>query len=264
MSKRSALLVALAVLFLAALPAFLSALPMAAVESIQRGIDTWMTVPEGTYANFSDNPLTAGFFCKDFPAFTGQIYLRGVPIMTEQGTLDQVDTMVERVDDAVFNKRGVAFTRVRVRALQLTGVETFKTACGEYKVDVTLDGEQPFSRMRILRENNKGGRFIVPLAVNAKLIFTRVDNEAERFEVTEHTVFPPNPLNRWSYRRFAPVAKRVAGPLMIDTDWDGTPDTLVPAQSNFAPGSYVRGTKNLQLDEITHSVQAAEPPPAVE
>jgi hypothetical protein len=246
MSTRSILLVALAVLFLAALPA-------AAAEPIQRGIDAWTTVAQGTYAELSDNPIPAGFFCKDFPGFAGQIYMKGVPIMTEGGLLNRTDTVVERLDDAAFNKRGVAFTRARVRALQLTGVETFKTACGEYKVDATLDGEQPISRMRILRENNQGGRFMVNLAVNAKLIFTRVDDESERFEVIDHVRFSPNPLNRWSYRRFSPAAKRVASPMMIDTDWDGTPDALVPAQSNFSPGSYNGGMN--KVSEGSHTVE---------
>jgi hypothetical protein len=249
MSTRSTLLVALAVLFLAALPA-------AAAEPIQRGIDAWTTVPEATYADLRNNPIPAGFFCKEFAGFSGHIYLKGVPVMTENGVLSRTDTIVERVDDAVFNKRGVAFTRARVRALQLTGVETFKTACGDYRVDVTLDGEQPLSRMRILRENRKGGRFMVPLAVNTKLIFTRVDNEAERFEFADHVRFQPNPLNRWSYRQFAPVGKRVARPVMIDTDWDGTPDALIPAQSNFAPGAY-NGAMN-KVYEANHAVTAAE------
>jgi hypothetical protein len=107
--------------------------------------------------------------------------------------------------------------------------------------------------MRILCDNNKGGRFMVPLAVNTKIIFTRIDDESERFEVTEHVRFSPNPLNRWSYRRFAPVAKRIASPLMVDTDWDGTPDTLVPAQSNFAPGAY-NGDMN-KASEGSHTVE---------
>src|SRR4029077_20095872 len=124
------------------------------------------TVPQGTYADLRDNPIPAGFFCREFAPFNGQIFLHGVPIMADGGLLNRTDTIVERVDDAVFNKRGVAFTRARVRALQLTGVETLKTACGHTKVDVTLDGEQPFSKMRILRENDRGGHFMVPLAVN--------------------------------------------------------------------------------------------------
>jgi hypothetical protein len=246
MSTRSTLLVALAVLLFAALP-------VAAAEPIQRGVDAWRTVPEATWADLSDNPLPAGFFCKDFPGFSGQLYMKGVPIMTENGLLPRTDTIVERLDDAAFNKRGVAVTRVRLLALQLTGVETFKTACGEYKVDVTLDGEQPLSRMRIIRENPKGGRYLVPLAVNAKLIFTRVGDESERYEFADHVRFSPNPLNRWSYSRFSPAVKRIVNPMMVDTDWDGTPDTRVPAQSNFSPGSY-----NGALNKVTESSHTAE------
>jgi hypothetical protein len=33
---------------------------------------------------------------------------------------------------------------------------------------VTLDGEQPISRMRIVRESATGGWFFVPLALNVK------------------------------------------------------------------------------------------------
>jgi hypothetical protein len=228
MSTRSTLFVALAVLLLAALPA-------AAAEPVYRGTDAWTTVPVGTYADLRANPIPAGFFCAESPAFDGQIYLRGVHLVTDKGTLRK-DTIVERLDDAVFNKRGVAFTRVRVRALQLTGVETFKNVCGEYKVFVTLDGsEQPISRMKIIRESNRGGRFMVPLSINTKIVFTRVDNEAEQLEFSDPVHFPPNPLNRWSYRRFAPTAKAV-GPLMVDTDWDGSPDTFFSGSSNFAPG----------------------------
>jgi hypothetical protein len=207
MSKRSILLVVLATLCLAAAPAF-------AAQPLLRGTDAWTTVPEGTYANLVNNPLPAGFLCNEFPGLTGYIYLRGVPIMSDQGLLSRTDTIIQRLDDAAFDKNGVALTRARVLALQLTGVETLKTVCGEFKVDVTLDGEQPLSTMRILRDNNKGGRYMVPLAVNTKIIFTRVDNEAERFEFADHVVFPPNPLNRWSYRGFTSVGKRIAAPVL--------------------------------------------------
>jgi len=246
MSKRSVLLVVLAILCLAAAPAF-------AAQPVLRGTDAWTTVPEGTYANLVSNPLPAGFLCNEFPGFSGYIYLKGVPLMSDQGLLSRTDTIVERVDDAVFNKSGVALTRARVRALQLTGVETLKTVCGEFKVDVTLDGEQPFATMRIVRVNNKGGRYMVPLAVNTKIIFTRVDDQAERFEFPDHVVFQPNPLNHWSYRQFSPTAKRIAAPIMVDTDWDGTPDTLLPAQSNFVPGVY--NGMNKGAFEATHTVE---------
>lgn len=216
---------------------FLAALPATAADSvIYRGIDTWTTVPELTYTDFQANPLPAGFFCAAFPGFTGRIWFKGVPLASDApGSLGTTDTIIERVDNAVFNKNGVARTRVRVRALQLTGIEDLKTVCGSYSVRVTLDGEQPISRMRIVRETPKGGRFFVPLALNVKLIFTRVDDPSEQFEISQPVRFPVSPHHRWAYRQLVPDAKRV-GEVMIDTDWDGTPDALLPGTSNFSPG----------------------------
>jgi hypothetical protein len=49
------------------------------------------------------------------------------------------------------------------------------------------------------------------LAVNTKIIFTRIDNEAEQFEFSDHVRFMPNPLNRWpiaSTRRSASGSPR--------------------------------------------------------
>ncbi|HVR99911.1 MAG TPA: hypothetical protein VMW27_25020, partial [Thermoanaerobaculia bacterium] len=104
--KRSTILVVLAVL-LAALPA------AAANDVIGRGIDPWATVPEGTFADLSDNPIPAGFFCARSQPFNGRIWLRGVPLASENKALGNTDTIVERLDNAAFNKRGVARTRVQ-------------------------------------------------------------------------------------------------------------------------------------------------------
>ncbi len=225
--KRSTILVALAIL--------LAALPAAAADNvIGRGIDPWTTVPEGTYADLANNPIPAGFFCAQSQPFNGRIWLRGVPLASDnKAALGTTDTIVERLDNAVFNQRGVARTRVQVRALQLIGVETFKTACGEYFVHATLDGEQPTSIMRIFRDDAKGGRFQVDLRLNTKLVFTRVDNSDERLELADPVTLPTSPYARWAYRQTVPNAKRV-GRVMVDTDWDGTPDTLLPGTSNFA------------------------------
>jgi hypothetical protein len=236
MTKHFTILVALVVL---------AALPAAAADVIYRGIDPWITVPDGTYADLRNNPIPAGFFCADSPAFDGYIWLRGVPLAADSDALGATDTIVERLDNAVFNKRGVAVTRVRVRALQLEGIDTFKTTCGDFTVKVTLDGEQPLSRMRILRESATGGRFLVPLAVNTKLIFTRVDG-SEQLEFADHVRFPVNPHNRWSYRQLVPNAKRL-GRVTVDTDWDGTPDTLLAGTSNF-----VGGWNGMNKTTITH------------
>ncbi len=241
--KRSTILVALAIL--------LAALPAAAADNvIGRGIDPWATVPEGTYADLANNPIPAGFFCAQSQSFNGRIWLRGVPLASENKALGNTDTIVERLDNAVFNKRGVARTRVQVQALQLVAIDTFKTACGEYFVHVTLDGEQPTSIMRIFRDGNKGGRFQVDLRLNTKIVFTRVDNSAERLELAEVVTLPTSPYARWSYRTNAKRIDRV----MVDTDWDGTPDTFLPGTSNFAAGSTRFGGKEV-ADHTGHQVE---------
>ena len=247
----------------------LAALPAAAVDPvIQRGIDLWATVPEMTNANFHADPLPAGFFCADFQGYTGQIWLKGVPLASDNSNaLGTTDTIIERLDNAVFNKNGVARTRVRVRALQLAGVETLKTACGDYEVKVTLDGEQPISRMRIVQEHAAGGRFFVPLALNTKITFTRIDDPSEQFSILRPVRFAVSPHHHWAYRNLVPSAKRV-NRVMIDTDWDGTPDAFLPGTSNFVPGNR-NGRKSSEfcMDSVLgdgHAVTEPGPLPTAE
>jgi hypothetical protein len=229
---------AVALLVLSAIPA------VAAGPVVRAGIDPWITIAEGTRVDFKHNPLPAGFFCTSSPAFTGKIWMRGVPLAADNPQFARFDTIVERLDDAVFDSRGVAHTRFQVRALQLEGIRTFKNRCGEYHVQVTLDGEQPITKMRILRQNDQGGRFILTVKMNTKVIFTRVDNPSERLEFSYPVKFSPSPYHRWVYRTQKSV-KQVAE-AMIDTDWDGSLDTLVPGTSNFAPG---QGGGSLEFEE---------------
>jgi hypothetical protein len=160
-----------------------------------------------------------------------------VPLASDDpGALGTTDTIIERLDNAAFNKNGVARTRVRVRALQLEGIESLKTVCGDYNVKVTLEGEQPITRMRIVREHARGGRFFVPLAINAKIIFTRVDDPSEQFQFSDPVRFTVSPHHHWTYRSLVPGSKRI-GRVTVDTDGDGTPDTVLPGTSNFRAGS---------------------------
>ena len=249
---RSTALAAIALLVLSAVPA------VAGVPVIRAGVDPWVTVPEGTKIDFEHNPLPAGFFCTASPAFTGKIWLRGVPLASDNPQFAQFDTIVERLDDAVFNSRGVAQTRFQVRALQLKGIETFKTSCGEYQVQVTLDGEQPITRMRIVRETQKSGRFIVTVKMNTKVIFTRVDNPAEKLEFSYPVTFQPSPYHRWELRdprRSTELAKAV-----VDTDWDGRPDADIRGTSNFAAGQGDGLSFYEFIDHGCHSVVYIDPP----
>ncbi|HBL29295.1 MAG TPA: hypothetical protein DD490_20885 [Acidobacteria bacterium] len=225
----------LAALLLIALPAF------AADRTIQSGIDLWTTPGDGrTFIDFSRSPIPAGFFCFKSAPFAERIVFRGVPVATgEKGVLGATDTIVQRFDDAAFDKKGVARTRIQIRALHFESVGVIETACGAFKAEVRLNGEQPVTRMRIVRENANGGRFFAPIAVNGKVVFTRADGATgEILEITRNVRFPANQGIGWAN----PVGRselvlQTSGFVLVDTDNDLLPDTYLPGTTrNFAAG----------------------------
>ncbi len=215
------------------------ALPATAAPTIiYSGIDVWTTRSDGrTFTDFKFEPIPAGFFCANSTPFGGQITFRGAPIATSEGyELQKADTVVHRLDDAVFDKRGRAATRIQFRALNLVSMTPIQTSCGKFNVKAVLDGEQPITRMRIFRENDKGGFFIAPLALNVKLLFTPVDRPDARPLVLKHNVrFNSNPPQPWASDATGRAFTHEA-PVKIDTDGDGRPDTFLPGTSNFAAG----------------------------
>lgn len=220
----------------------LVALPMFAADRvIQSGIDPWRTPGDGrTFIDFSKTPIPAGFFCFKSAPFAERIVFRGVPVATgEPGALGRTDTIVQRLDDAVFGKNGVATTRIQVRALHFVSVQPIQTACGAFNVEVHLNGEQPVTNMRIVRENENGGRFFAPIAVNGKLVFKPVaGGSTELLELTRNVRFPANQGISWA-DRFAPKqGVRWTGFVKVDTDNDRVPDTFLPGTSQgFAAGA---------------------------
>jgi hypothetical protein len=248
----------LIVLTFATIPAF------AADRVISNGIDLWFTQGDGsTFADFSKNPIPAGFFCSKSEPFTGRIGFRGIPVATgAPGELGRTDTIVQRLDDAVFNKRGVAYTRLQVRSLNFESIAPIKTSCGLFNATVSLDGEQPITRMRVIRENKNGGRFEAPIAVNVKISFTPVGRIAtEPLEIRKSLRFPPLPNQHWASRP-APGGLQVNGFVLVDTDGDRAPDTYLPGTSNFAVGQAVNRTALPKLilnchesDDCSHCVR---------
>jgi hypothetical protein len=245
---KSRMTIFLMVFALTAIPAF------AADRVISNGIDLWYTRGDGsTFADFSENPIPAGFFCSKSEPFTGRIAFRGTPVATgAPGELGRTDTIVQRLDDAVFNKKGVAYTRLQVRSLNFETIAPVKTSCGLFKATVSLDGEQPITRMRIIRENKKGGRFEAPIAVNVKISFAPVGRIAtEPLEIRKSLRFPPLPNQRWASRP-APGGLQVNGFVLVDTDGDHAPDTYLPGTSNFAVGQAVNRAKLCVNCEYCH------------
>ena len=204
---------------------------------ITNGVDLWRTPGDGTsYADFSVESIPAGFFCPGSKPFTGRIVMKGIPIASNRpGDLGNADTIIQRLDNATFNKRGVATTRIQMRAMQFEGVTPLKTVCGDFKVFVRLDGDQPVTTMRIVRDNEKGGRFFAPISVNIKLVFEPVGRTTtEVWEIRKELRFPPALRQDWIVRDNPPSGANV---VKVDTDSDGTPDTFLPGTSNFGAGA---------------------------
>jgi hypothetical protein len=213
--------------------------PLAADPMIRRGIDVFTTHADGkTHYDFAQNPIPAGFFCNRSKAFTGRVTFKGLPLATgAPGQLSGVDTIIERLDDAIFDADGNAATRIRFRALSLVSTRPVKTACGAFHIYVTLAGPQRVTRMSLRRTEEGGGSFKAPLAVDARLTFIPVKparhKQARKLELAGSFTFPARPV-AWS---FADVARtKGLRSVLVDTDGDLTPETRLPGPSNFFPG----------------------------
>lgn len=227
--------------FLCSLILAFAALPILAapVSTIENGIDVWWTPGDGsTFINFANRPIPKGFFCPRSEAFTGKIILRGSPLATGRpGELGLADTIVQRLDNATFGPNGVAVTRIQLRALQLESIAPFKTSCGDFNIKVVTRGEQPITKMRIIRETETGGRYVAPVRVNFKLTFTPADGiSAKRLEIVRDFQLLPATNATWNAVSYKRASARTAS-VMVDTDGDRVPDTSLPKSvGNFLVG----------------------------
>lgn len=211
--------------------------------AIKPGIDVFTTVGRGfTYYDFSKKPVPAGFFCDSSSTFTDRVALKGLPIETgAPGQLRNSDTIIERLDEAVFDANGVAETRIRFRALSMVSISPIKTSCGAFHVYVTLDGKQPVTKMRIDRSQQDGGSFRAPLAANVRLTFVPVQGTNPRkLELKGSVRFPGKPIP-WTF----PDGKLLTqlSSAVVDTNGDLRPDTRLPGTSNFMAGYPPQGLR---------------------
>ena len=231
MRKHLVTAVLVAVLCLAlALPA------VAADRAIRSGIDLWSTQADNrTHYSFAKGPIPAGFFCANSAPFAGTIFFKGSPIATgTPGALGNTDTIVQRLDDAMFDKSGRAVTRIQVRALSLESMAPVKTSCGEFNAKASLVGDQPTTRMQIFRASETGGTYLAPLALNVKIVFTPVNNPRARPLVLRKNIrFGPAPSATWTSVAAAGLVT-LEDFVKVDTDGDGAPDTFLEGTSrNF-------------------------------
>jgi len=212
--------------------------PLLSADSvIPHGIDAFSTVGNGkTFYDFSYNPIPAGFFCKGSKAFTGRVAFKGLPLATEPlGHLQKADTVVERLDDIVFDDKGVGSTRLKFRALSLVSTAPVTTSCGAFHVYVSLARQQRVTTMTVFRTHESGGQFSGPLAVDVRMTFIPVkpgrNQGARKLEIMDRVTFPAIPLP-WSLVPGTTAQK--TRPVTVDTDGDLIPDAQLPGTSNFS------------------------------
>lgn len=235
------------------------AVPASAAQ-IQNGTDVWHTPGDGTtFADFTREPIPAGFFCPGSSPFAGRIVFQGVPLATAPpGVLGKTDTLLQRLDDAAFDRDGVAVTRLQMLAMQFEGVEPLRNECGAFAVSVVLNGAQPVTEMRIHRVGEGDGFgdhgfFESVVGVNVRILFTPSDHKGLAVHLDRNLLFPPS-RNTWAA---SPGEKTPARPgfVLVDTDADGVADTNVPAASEgFAAGWLDRGDGIVPFDPGTHGL----------
>lgn len=216
----------------------LLALPVLATDVVESGPDMWMTSGQTySYASFVSDPIPAGFFCPGSKAFAGRIPMRGEPLATEPaGVLGHIDTIIHRLDNATFDEKGVATTRIRFLALSLASIEPFDVGCDRpFTLATTLDGEQPTTEMKIYREVENGGSYVAPLALEAKLVFTPVGSTGEPVVLHRRIDLGPGTNSVWATSNRGRILAD-GRPVKVDTDGDQIADTDLPRPSNFIAG----------------------------
>ena len=220
----------------------LLALPALAQTTIRRGIDTFTTQADGrTVADFTNNPIPAGFFCTNSAPFAGVIPLKGVPLATAPaGITGGADTIVERIGDGVFTSTGTATFPMVVRALRLTGINTITVDCSgvptTWRADVCACGLQPTSSLTAKVDPACGtcGTASGSLLISACIRFTRVDTGQVVGPITQNIKLNVNSMN-WCYKP-GPGQTVVTASFGVDTNCDNQPDLTLPPMSNFFPG----------------------------
>ena len=194
-----------------------------------------------TFINFAQNPLPAGVLCEGSASFAERIPMKGLPLATDSKKLASIDTVVERLDDATFDAKGTALTRIRLRALSLQSLAPIATPCGSFDVYLTLKGTQRETIMRITREDAYGGSFVAPLAVASLVTFVPAGStKGEPRSIGMAITFPNHTRESWAHPPTNEL--RILTPFRIDLDGDGKPETRLSGAGNFLAGA--RGTEN--------------------
>jgi hypothetical protein len=226
---KSSCLALVAILALAAVPAL-------AQDVIPHGTDSWTTSGDGS--SYTDLSLPAGFLDAGCPAFNGRVILAGVPIVTSPpNAFNGGDTLIERLEDATFDDKGVATTKIVVRGLHFRVADALKTGCGDWKADVGADKQQSATDMTIVRQDSTGGYFTAPISVNAVWTFTRTDGTVRTLKTSNVlTSSDQSPWQSGSCGKALATGRTTTA--LVDSENTGKPSLKISAQISvgFHPG----------------------------
>ena len=137
--------------------------------TIIKGNDFWVT-PNNNQTKFQFKDGDVEHLCGLPPSSTWDhhVFLKGVP-----ATGSDYDTVVARLDNAVFDTTGQASTRVQVQLLNLVSAAPQSTPCGILNWTVVLAGPQAVTTMKLRKTTAQGGFFSADIAVNVELRATR-------------------------------------------------------------------------------------------
>lgn len=223
------------------------AVPAASAQNLRAGLDLF-TSQQGTAVDFSNNPIPGGFFPGCGLGFNGSISLTGAPIAASQN-LGRTDTIVARLNPTVFNTSGVGAAQPQIKALCLKN-NAWIDPCGQtWKVSVRLDpaATQPIGAMAIRRTGPQGGTFGSSFSVLGEVSFT--DGVTNLGPVSDSILLKTTSAC-WSYTPGTPSIT-VTGPVTVDADCDGTPETVLPGTSNFHAG-WCPGPAGPTWTPVTH------------
>lgn len=223
--------------FLCASVAFAMLASPASALTIQAGIDLFVTIPGQTVVDFSQNPIPAGAFCSNSPAFTGQIALKGQPLVASP-SIGTTDTIVERLHDVdVFEGGPAANVAIQVRALSMVGEEPLR-ACGtEWSVQVSADpSAQRISSMSLTATSKSGGVFDAELEVSSTITFTSASGTVVLHDDIKMQSFGSSWMTGMPVTRAANATPIQVDKVSVDTDADGKLDLDLRGTSNFIAG----------------------------
>jgi hypothetical protein len=146
----------------------LMALPASAL-TIPAGKDFWVTPSNGqTYFTFPKGDVEGLCGAPVSDGWDHKVVLQGVPAAGSD-----YDTVVARLDDAVFDATGQASTKIQVQALDFVSSATQETPCGPLDWKVSLAAPQAVTVMKLRLTSRTGGLFAADIAVNLEFSATR-------------------------------------------------------------------------------------------